>query len=47
VRAAISTMSGIPLEKLTAEDKREALLLNETLSREVIGQRRAIDAVTR
>lgn len=47
VRAAISTMSGIPLEKLTAEDKREALLLNESLGHQIIGQRRAIDAVTR
>jgi ATP-dependent Clp protease ATP-binding subunit ClpC len=47
VRVAISTMSGIPLEKLTAEDKREALLLNENVSRQIIGQRRAIDAVTR
>jgi len=47
IRAAISAMSGIPLEKLTAEDKREVLLLNENLSRQIIGQRRAIEAVTR
>ncbi len=47
IRAAISAMSGIPLERLTAEDKREALLLDENLSRQIIGQRKAIEAVTR
>lgn len=47
VRAAVSVMSRIPLERLTAEDKRCALRAQEQLGREIIGQQHAVATVTR
>jgi ATP-dependent Clp protease ATP-binding subunit ClpC len=47
VRAAVSVISRIPLERLTAGDKRSALLVQDELGREIIGQRPAIATVTR
>ncbi len=47
VRAAVSVMSRIPLERLTAEDKRCALRAQDDLAREIIGQRHAVATVTR
>jgi ATP-dependent Clp protease ATP-binding subunit ClpC len=40
-------ISRIPLERLTAEDKRSALCVQEELGREIIGQRHAIASVSR
>ena len=47
IRSAVSVMSNIPLERLTAEDKQSALRLHEILGREVIGQKQAIATVSR
>jgi len=47
IRTAVSVMSNVPLERLTAEDKQSALCLHEILGREVIGQTRAIGIVAR
>lgn len=47
VCGAVSVISRIPLERLTAEDKRSALRVQDKLGREIIGQRPAIASVTR
>ena len=47
VCGAVSVISRIPLERLTAEDKRSALRVQDELGREIIGQRPAIASVTR
>ncbi len=47
IRHAVSIMSNIPLGRLTAEDKRSALRLDEILGREVVGQKQAVETVCR
>ena len=47
VCGAVSVISRIPLERLTAEDKRSALRVQDELGREIIGQQPAIESVTR
>ncbi len=47
VRGAISVISRIPLERLTTGDKQSALLVQEELGREIIGQKHAIASVSR
>lgn len=47
VREAVSLISRVPLERLTAEDKRSALRVQDELSREIIGQPVAIATAAR
>jgi ATP-dependent Clp protease ATP-binding subunit ClpC len=47
VCGAVSVISRIPLERLTAEDKRSALRVQDELGREIIGRQPAIASVTR
>lgn len=45
VRKVASTVSGIPLERLSAKEHEELLTLEERLSRHVIAQEKAVNAV--
>lgn len=47
IRKSVSTMTGIPLENLTADDKKDALSIASDIGRGVIGQPEAVEAVAR
>ncbi len=47
IATAVSNRTGIPVGKIGAEEKRQLRELEQTLSRRIVGQKEAIDAVCR